>query len=251
MIVLLSPAKKQHLAEPLFSSASAPVFSEKSAVLAEKLRGWSIEEFQNEMKISASLAKKTKEQYEAWNIHSGTIPAVSIYSGPAFASLDPFSFTPQQLERARRQLIILSALYGVLHADTAVLPYRLEMSQTLPAVGEHLSLYRFWKESITEYLASYCRNSGMNPVINCASGEYSKAVDFEKLPVPVITCDFREMKNGEPKSVSSFAKQGRGSMARWIIQTDPQSVEELKMFDRNGYRFSNELSRENLFIFVR
>ncbi len=141
-------------------------------------------------------------------------------------------------------------MYGVLHCNSLISPYRLEMGLSV-LTYEAKNLYTFWKNRITIYLEMYCKRSELNAIINCASGEYAKTIDFSQLSIPVITCDFREMKNGVPKSVSSFAKQARGLMARWIIIHKLSGIEELKKFTANGYYFSEKLSSPTQFNFIR
>jgi len=62
-------------------------------------------------------------------------------------------------------------------------------------------------------------------LVNLASNEYFKAVKPKLLDAEVITPQFRDLKNGQYKMISFFAKKARGLMARYIIQeglTDPQ-----------------------------
>lgn len=69
-----------------------------------------------------------------------------------------------------------------------------------------------------------------------------------------MTPTFLEMRAGQPKVVSFFAKKARGgSMARFMIQNrlrDPP--EALKEFDLGGYRFQPDRSEggDNL-VFLR
>jgi len=115
-----------------------------------------------------------------------------VYNGPAFTSLDPMSLSFCDLEYAQNHLVILSGMYGVLHCNSLISPYRLEMGLSV-LTYEAKNLYTFWKNRITIYLEMYCKRSELNAIINCASGEYAKTIDFSQLSIPVITCDFREM----------------------------------------------------------
>ena len=88
--------------------------------------------------------------------------------------------------------------------------------------------------------------------INLASNEYFKAVDTKKLKAEVITPIFKDLKNGELKVISFFAKKARGAMVRYIIDKDVETVEDLKGFDYDGYQYSLKYSQnENELVFIR
>ena len=60
-----------------------------------------------------------------------------------------------------------------------------------------------------------------------------------------------ESKNGDAKIVSFYAKNARGSMARFIIQNRVNNEEDLKKFDLNGYNYNAEKSSEGKLVFIR
>ena len=70
--------------------------------------------------------------------------------------------------------------------------------------------------------------------------------------IEIITPVFKDLnKNGEYKVNMQFAKQSRGKMARFIIQNKIEKSEHLKAFDEGGYYFSNSLSTEKKFVYLR
>jgi cytoplasmic iron level regulating protein YaaA (DUF328/UPF0246 family) len=88
--------------------------------------------------------------------------------------------------------------------------------------------------------------------VNLASQEYFKAIDATKLNAPIISPVFKDFKNGKLKIISFFAKKARGSMARYIIETEAETLEEIKAFDYDGYRYSaEETTKENEPVFTR
>ena len=51
----------------------------------------------------------------------------------------------------------------------------------------------------------------------------------------------KQLKDGEMKSVSTFSKQARGTMARWIFTENIQTIFSIASFDLDGYRlYSHE-----------
>jgi hypothetical protein len=66
-----------------------------------------------------------------------------------------------------------------------------------------------------------------------------------------VTPQFRESKDGESRIISFFAKKARGSMTRFAIDARIDRAEDLKAFDRDGYRFDKAASSETEWIFTR
>ena len=48
-----------------------------------------------------------------------------------------------------------------------------------------------------------------------------------------------------------FAKKARGQMVRYIIDNNIKTIEGIKAFNVEGYRFSEELSKETELCFTR
>lgn len=87
--------------------------------------------------------------------------------------------------------------------------------------------------------------------VNLASNEYFSAVDVKALKAPVITPEFKDYKNGKLKIISFFAKKARGLMVRYIIDTNAQTIEDLKGFNYESYQFDTNLSKGNHLVFMR
>ena len=87
--------------------------------------------------------------------------------------------------------------------------------------------------------------------VNLASQEYFKSIDTKELKVPVINVDFKEFKNGDYKIIAIFAKLARGLMARYVIDNNAETLEDLKGFNYDGYGFSESMSGEHNLVFTR
>ena len=87
--------------------------------------------------------------------------------------------------------------------------------------------------------------------VNLASNEYFSAIDVKALKAPVITPEFKDYKNGKLKIISFFAKKARGMMVRYIIDTNAETIEDLKGFNYDGYQFDANLSEGNQLVFTR
>jgi hypothetical protein len=122
------------------------------------------------------------------------------------------------------------------------------MGTKLP-IGTSKNLYEFWKTKITNQLNKELSKDEI--FINLASNEYFSAVDVKKLKVAVITPEFKDYKDGKLKTISFFAKKARGLMVRFIIDTNAETIDDLKQFNYEGYEFDSNLSKGNNLIFTR
>ena len=129
-------------------------------------------------------------------------------------------------------------------------PYRLEMGTKLSNPrGE--DLYDYWGNFITEICNQTIKSHKNKSIICLASNEYIKAINVKNLDGDFITCHFKEMKNGIPKTIGLFAKRARGMMARFMIQNRIEEPKDLQKFDSDGYHFVSDLSDEGNYVYVR
>ena len=113
------------------------------------------------------------------------------------------------------------------------------------------SLYDFWGDRLSKQLNADAEGQRDPTLVNLASQEYFGAVDARALKLPVVTPQFRESKDGESRIISFFATKARGGMARFAIDERIERAEDLKAFDRDGYRFDKASSTGTDWIFTR
>jgi len=116
-------------------------------------------------------------------------------------------------------------------------------------VGSNKNLYEFWKRKLTDSINQELKNGEV--FLNLASMEYVKAIDTKVLKSPMITANFKQLKDGNYKTIAIFSKKARGLMTRYIIDNNINSIEELKGFNSDGYLFTESLSTDNNLIFTR
>jgi cytoplasmic iron level regulating protein YaaA (DUF328/UPF0246 family) len=203
------------------------------------------------MDISEKLADLNWERNQNWSLpftHENARPAVYAFDGDVYTGLDAYTIPLEKLDVLQNKLRILSGLYGVLKPLDLMQPYRLEMSTSLP-IGTKKNLYEFWKKKVTQTLNDELQENEL--LINLASNEYFSTVDTKTLKVPVITPEFKDYKDGKLKIISFFAKKARGSMVRFIIDTNAETMEDLKQFNYDGYAFDANLSKGTNLVFTR
>ena len=143
---------------------------------------------------------------------------------------------------------IISGLYGLLKPLDLIQPYRLEMGTKMP-VGASKNLYEFWRRKLTESINQELKDGEI--FLNLASNEYTKAIDTKVLKTPMITANFKQLKDGNYKTIAIFSKRARGLMVRYIIDNNIDSINGIKGFNSDGYLFTESLSSSNELIFTR
>ena len=252
MKIVISPAKSLNFESPLpVALYTSPCFLSDSKKVIMEVKKKSPVELADLMDISPKLADLNWHRNQAWKAPftpENARPAMYAFDGDVYTGLDAYSIAPHKIEALQNKLRILSGLYGLLKPLDLIQPYRLEMGTKLP-IGDAKNLYEFWKHTITSSLNQELDKGEL--FVNLASNEYFSAIDVKKLKVPVITPDFKDYKNEQLKTISFFAKQARGMMVRYILDSDAQTINDLKGFNYDGYAFDVKHSTANNLVFTR
>jgi cytoplasmic iron level regulating protein YaaA (DUF328/UPF0246 family) len=252
MKIIISPAKSLDFETKAPTSLhTKPDFIEDSVKLNKKLKTLSRKKLSELMKISDDLAALNYDRNQEWNPPfnlNNAKQAVFSFTGEVYRGLDATTISEEKLPALQNKLRILSGLYGLLRPLDLIQPYRLEMGTKLK-VGRTDNLYKFWGDKLAESLNHDLKEGDL--LINLASAEYFKALPKKTLKVPMITPVFKDFKNGQYKTIMTFAKKARGLMVRYIIDNDVETIEQLKGFDVDGYGFSEEMSTDTELVFTR
>ena len=254
MLVLLSPAKNLNFDAPHPEfAATKPVFTKEAGELIETARTLSAPQIARLMGVSQKLAELNRDRFAAFKTTGKAEharPAVFAFNGDVYHGLSAKTLQADDLAYAQDHLRILSGLYGVLRPLDAIQPYRLEMGAKLKNARGG-SIYDFWGARIAKEIDKAAAGHDDGAVVNLASEEYFSAVDRGALKAPVVAVAFKEEKNGALRTLQFFAKRARGMMARWIVEKRAERRADLKDFDAVGYRFRNDLSSDEFFVFTR
>lgn len=252
MKLVLSPAKSLNFESELPTTLNTEAcFLKQAERLNKLLKKKSAKSLSKLMGISNTLGQLNYERNQDWSLpftSDNARPAVYAFSGDVYRGLNAYSIPQDKMEKLQSTVRIISGLYGLLKPMDLIQPYRLEMGTKFP-VGKNKNLYEFWKKTITSALNEELDDDEL--FLNLASNEYFKAIDTKALKVPVITANFKDFKNGQYKMISFFAKAARGMMARYIIDTNANTLDDLKGFNYEGYGFSEEMSSDTELIFIR
>ncbi|MDF2940037.1 MAG: hypothetical protein K0R66_679 [Gammaproteobacteria bacterium] len=252
MLTLLSPAKSLNFEDKApIDQHSSVIFHQEVKSLILELKQLSAKEIEKLMSISPKLAELNQQRFaEFGSKTSQQKQALFAYDGDVYQGLEARSLLKADIEFAQAHLLILSGLYGLLRPLDLIEAYRLEMSIKLKTKS-FKDLYAFWGDKLTEALNKIISEHKHKVIVNCASNEYSEAIDPKKLDAKWLKVDFKEQKGSEFKVVAIHAKKARGLMARFIIQNKIDSEDKLKQFNLEGYRYNAKLSDQNCLVFSR
>lgn len=252
MKIIISPAKSLDFETPVATSLhTQPQFLEDSIKLNKKLKTLSRKKIVEFMGISKDLAALNYERNQNWSLPftpENAKQAIFAFTGEVFRGIDVTTLETAKLPILQDRLRILSGLYGLLKPLDLMQAYRLEMGKKLK-VGRTENLYGFWGDKIANALNEELADNDL--LVNLASSEYFKAVNKKVLKVSMITPVFKDFKNGQYKTIMTFAKKARGLMVRYIIDNNITTIEGLKGFNIDNYRFSEEMSTETELMFTR
>ena len=252
MKVLLSPAKSLDFKSKLPTEKNSLLCFEKEAeYLNSILKTKSPKDLSELMGVSSKIADLNYERNHEWSLpftKKNSRQAVYAFSGDVYKGLDAYSINTNKIDFMDSTVRIISGLYGIIKPLDLIQPYRLEMGTKL-SFDSNKNLYDYWREKITNQLNSELSEN--EPVLNLASNEYFKAIDTKVIRSDVYSANFKQLKNGEYKIIAIFSKKARGMMTRFIIDNKITEIKDLKMFDYDGYTFSENLSDHKMLVFVR
>lgn len=143
-----------------------------------------------------------------------TAAAATVYSGVLYDHLD----LPQLPAKARRQVLISSALWGVVRPDDRIPYYRLSAKARLDGVGP---IAAYWRQA----LAAALPDQDGSLVVDMRSGAYAAAWKPKRATLLAVRA-FSEQA-GKRKPISHMAKAVRGEVARALLleKKAPESPE--------------------------
>lgn len=223
-----------------------PEFLEEADILRRYISGLSYGEAKALWKCNDKIAEQNFERFRDMDLKKNLTPAIMAYEGIQYQYMAPNVLDEASLAYVQEHLRILSGFYGIVKPLDGIVPYRLEM-QAKANVDGHKNLYDFWGKRLAEKLFSET-----DTIVNLASKEYSKCVSVYLTPeIRFITCVFGEYVNGKIVEKGTYAKMARGEMVRFLAERQAQSPEDMKEFDRLGYKYHAEASDAKTYVFIK
>jgi len=145
-----------------------------------------------------------------------TAPAADVYTGVLFQRLE----LPRLPVKARRQVLIFSALWGVVRPEDRIPFYKLPPKTKLKGIGAPSA---FWRPALVEALP----DKEGELIVDMRSAAYASFWKPKRATLLLVRA-FTE-KDGERKAVSHMAKASRGDVARALLSAkkaprDPEAA---------------------------
>jgi cytoplasmic iron level regulating protein YaaA (DUF328/UPF0246 family) len=249
MKIIISPAKKMNVDTDIFSYKEVPCFVNKTEELKTWIQSLSFAEAQKMWACNDKIAEQNFKRFQEMDLKRNLTPALISYEGIQYQYMAPRVFAQSEWDYVQEHLRILSGFYGVVKPLDGVVPYRLEMQAKVDRSNglEIKDLYDFWSRLLYDEVMDEDRR-----ILNLASKEYSKCIEkYLESEDVFLTCIFGEEKNGKVVQKGTQAKMARGEMVRFMAEKKVKDFEELKAFDRLGYKFDPERSSEKEFVFIK
>ncbi len=192
--------------------------------------------------FAAELGERRERLLEAFNPglrKAPAAPAAEVYTGVLFKRLE----LPKLPAKARRRVLIASALWGVVRPEDRIPYYKFPPKTRLGEIGPPAA---FWRPALAEALS----DEEGDLVVDMRSGAYSTFWKPQRATLLAVRA-FTES-DGERKAVSHMAKAVRGDVARVLltakkVPADPESAAAIA----EAAGFTVELNDGSLDVIVR
>lgn len=236
MKIILSPSKTQSLVCPLVNCNRDLFNLEKSLNLFGILKGMDKKDIGRLFKIKDKLLDYTYNLYQSFDVESHRYDPIVCYDGVVYEALGNRSYTELQRKYLDDNLVVLSAMYGIIEPEMGIWPYRLDF-KTKPL---NMNLYDYWQEDVLEYF------SGVDIIINLASEEFSSIL--KPLKNKLLNIHFIE---ADGRVLSYKVKKARGVMADAIVNRMLKNVVDLKSMVIENYIFDEGISDYNNYFYKK
>jgi hypothetical protein len=165
-----------------------------------------------------------------------TRPAVETYAGPLYEGLDAGSWPSHAAQRAARQLVIVSALWGALRPADRIPAYRLYICARLVGMDR---LEPTWRKFLPPILTDTAARRG--PVLDLRSRAYQAIGRPTGLDDQTVTLRITPSPGGPAHIGDVIAKRVRGEAASHLLSSEADPEDPLDIADLLAMRWSLEV----------
>lgn len=147
-------------------------------------------------------------------------PAIERYTGVLYDALDAASLPAEAADRLRREVLVVSGLWGLVRPDDPIPDYKLAMGARLPGLGR---LALWWRPHLGPLLDRRARRALVWDLLPQAHAGVWAAPD--RTPALRVTVAFAadERRDGrvERRAVTHWSKALKGALARHLLTAPP------------------------------
>ena len=187
MLILLPPSEKKK------SATSSEKFNLSSLVFAAELS-----EIRNQTITNQDFSQ--------------TSPAIEIYDGVLYQGLNWKSLTAEEQQSANSQVLIISAVFGLVKPLDQIFSYKEKIDNKL------------WRDAIALVAVKFSDQL----IIDCRSSTYKGIWPIN--PAKTVEVRVFQVLEGERKVITHMSKKYRGELTRHLLQqaVEPQTPAELQ-----------------------
>lgn len=240
MVILIAEAKTMKIQEKEFSTTelclNTPVGLDEATKVMVRIASLEIEDIAETVKISINMARQLKRMAcEFTDRHYGN-KAIEAFTGVVFRNLDYYTLSPDEQELCMKSVCIISSLYGLLHSDDIIKPYRLEYTTLLSPSDQ--PMWKSLKEPVTKALREHIATSGDNEILDLLPADASKCIDWNELNkvANVAKIEFLDTEGIKVKSPhAGKLKALRGQLLRHIIKNKITTLAEVATIETDTF----------------
>lgn len=253
MLILLNQSKQLQNSQNNCEKITNINLNQKTIELVNLIKELSIDKFAsitNEKHILAEILYQRIISFRQEDLITKGSTAIFTCQTGIYDILQAAQKSKAELDFMQNNFRMLSGFYGMLRPLDYIIPIKLEMNIRLKnPFGKYVS--DFWQDTICNMLNQEIIQLGKKYIINFATKEYCKTIDFSKINAKVITLKayYKFEKYGDVKSYEE--KKFFGHICNYIIKNNITDPNKIKEFNNFGYSFSNEHSTENQFVFKK
>lgn len=246
MKIVITPAKRMKSDIDYLEVESLPMYLSETKKLLKIIKSLDVAQIKQMLGCSNTIANDAYNNFSTMDLESDIVVALVAYEGIQYSNMAAHIFSDEDYEYTKKHLRILSGFYGMLRPFDGVVPYRLELNNKVPT-KQFKSLYDFWGDKIYQALIS-----DDDQILDLGAKQYTRIIKkYLDSNIKYVKCSFKEESNGIYKEIGVYVKIARGQMVRYLIENQIDSFEEVKQFTGLGYAYNEELSDEQLYVFVR
>lgn len=253
MLILAAESKTMalpHLLDPGVATSHTPLYEENAADIMSHLRDIPRPQLAAELKLGEAATRQAAEWVYDFPDKRMGLPAIDAFTGVVFKALDAGSLTPEAKERASHGLRLISSLYGWLHPDDIIKPYRLDFGAKLAPGNKALNAY--WKKDVTLALIRYLQENDMAEIVNMLPADASRCIDWKlvKHYARVVIPQFKTTDGNSLRTPhAGKLKQLRGEMIRDILEQDIDRADALRDLSGDNYMALGETDYPDYFTY--
>jgi len=221
MFILLPPSegKSPEPGNTLFSDVF-PDFARDTAKAIRHIKKLKVSERAKFYGLGQPQKTKAAHSLTTAALDAPGIPALERYTGVVYDHIDFPGL--RQKDAARKRVLVVSALFGLIPGGASIPDYKLSMNSWLA---------RYWIQINAQRLKQRAEDK---PVLDLLSQSYRKAVTYPGL----VTVDFKVQ--GGKKAAGHFGKAIKGRFVRWLLENEIDQISDFRGFTEDGYRFDGQ-----------